>query len=185
MDKKIVTICIVGMFLLISFTVIPVLGMKKTYETENRLTIKSCSINQAPSPPLIKGPASGKIGKWYAWIFCSTDPDGDNIKYCVTWGDLCGDALCSTVTKFYPSGKNVTLYHRYEECSDNDPYIIGAKAMDVYGAFSEWVLFEVTMPKSRTLHNLLSNILKQVQCDFSLLKNLIGTKNYTAKMFII
>ena len=67
--------------------------------------------NSPPSTPVVNGPATGKPGEEYTCTFSSLDPDGDDIIYCIDWGDDTGEVCVG----LYPSGEEVSLTHIYEE----------------------------------------------------------------------
>jgi hypothetical protein len=43
--------------------------------------------NQPPGVPTINGPSNGKPGTSYDFVFNAVDPDGNQIKYIINWGD--------------------------------------------------------------------------------------------------
>ena len=43
--------------------------------------------NEPPTTPEIEGPTSGKAGVAHTYGLCSEDPDGDDITFCIDWGD--------------------------------------------------------------------------------------------------
>jgi hypothetical protein len=96
--------------------------------------------NYPPYPPSIKGEINGNIKTDYEYTFNSTDPNGDNVKYYVDWGD--GN---TEWTGFNESGVEVILTHSWSEKGN---YSIRAYAVDIYGEVSDWGFLEVTMPKS-------------------------------------
>ncbi len=99
--------------------------------------------NEPPTAPDIDGPTSGKPGVEYPYNLCSTDPDGDDIFYCIDWGDGSGEVCIGP----YPSGVcPPPVSHTW---SEQGIYIIKAKAKDTHDAESEWSTLEVTMPKSK------------------------------------
>lgn len=96
--------------------------------------------NQPPPAPRISGPTSGKAGVLYHYGFCSKDPDGDNVTYCIDWGDG------SDIVYIGPFPPNLcgTASHTW---SRQGTYIIKAKASDGQ-AESNWSTLGVTMPLS-------------------------------------
>ena len=48
-------------------------------------------MNEPPSIPEINGPTKGNAGTEYTYEFCSSDLEGDDIYYCVDWGDDSGE----------------------------------------------------------------------------------------------
>ena len=92
--------------------------------------------NYPPFAPHIKG-------KWITrWVvlecyFNATDPDGDDVRYHIDWGDCNCD-----LTGFYKSGVIVTVRHTFEA---EGVYTITACAEDIYGAIGP----DGTIPFSR------------------------------------
>jgi hypothetical protein len=100
--------------------------------------------NNIPSVPNINGQINGKIETPYEYTFASTDPDGDNISYFIKWGD----GSTTSWTSFLTSG---TPYFENHTWSEQNSYIIEAKAKDIYGGESTWATLEVSMPKSKAI----------------------------------
>jgi len=99
--------------------------------------------NNAPSMPRIDGPISGEAGTAYFYDIVSTDPDDDEIKYLVDWGD--GD---SDTTGLYDSGYTATVSHSW---SESRSYTVRVKAIDEHGAESHWGHITISMPKHKEL----------------------------------
>jgi len=101
--------------------------------------------NNPPSTPIIDGSNKGKPNTPYNFTFNSTDPDGDDIaEYVIKWGD---DSSEEIITGPFESGKEVTGSHNW---TSQETFTIKAKAIDIYGADSNWSEFEVTIPRSKT-----------------------------------
>ena len=92
-----------------------------------------------PSNPTIEGPSRGNVREEITYKFQSTDPDGDDISYCIDWGE--GDL---EYTNFYPSGNKISVNHTWNKISS---YLIQVKAIDINGAESGWTTFEVSIPR--------------------------------------
>ena len=125
--------------------------------------------NYAPDAPTIDGPPSGKPGKEYEFTLNSTDPDGDDIKYFIDWGDNTTDE-----TGFNASGTDVKVKHTWSERGD---YTIKAKAIDVNDAESELSTLEITMPKNKAFnfyHNLLNRLFERFPNVFTILRYILG-----------
>lgn len=121
--------------------------------------------NEPPTAPDIDGPTSGKAEVPQEYTFTSTDPNGDDIFYCVEWG--CGDETCSD---FVTSGEPVTLSHTYSQGA----FTIRAKATDTNEAESDWSELEITMPRNRHVTNLfLFRILHQFPNAFPILRHIL------------
>ena len=105
--------------------------------------------NNPPSTPVIRGPTSGKVGTRYDYTLTSTDPDRDAVGFSVDFGD-------GTTIKVNPVAPGEAVTISYAWASQGD-YTIKAKAIDIYGAESEWGSFFVSMPRNRLLHRLIEN----------------------------
>jgi outer membrane protein assembly factor BamB len=101
-----------------------------------------CFGNQQPNKPNITGLNIGKPGIEYEYKFMSSDPDGDNVKYCINWGDDNTEVWIGP----YPSDAEASAKHIWSEKGN---YVIKVKVRDVYGAESDWATLEVTMPKNK------------------------------------
>ncbi len=97
--------------------------------------------NQPPNPPIIDGPPSGKVDVEYEYTFNATDPEEDPAMYFIDWGDN-----STEWTDYNPSGTDVQVKHSWSEKGN---YTIKAKAVDTYGAESDWGALEVTIPRTR------------------------------------
>jgi len=101
------------------------------------------------------------------YTFNAVDPDGDDVKYFIDWGD--GD---TEWTGFSASGTPVVVSHTWAE---EDTYTITAKAQDEYGLESDWGTLEVEMPVNQQVINpLLQMILERFPNAFPLLRQLLG-----------
>ena len=104
--------------------------------------------NTQPFRPSITGPSSGKPGQRLTFVFNAVDPDGDDVKFIIDWGD--GD---SETTSFTGSGNDITASHSW---SENGTYILTVKAEDEYGAVSFETSGKITIPRNKAVT---SNIL--------------------------
>ena len=67
--------------------------------------------NNPPTAPSIEGPGTGKAGTPYDYDFKSIDPDGDDVKYYIDWGDQTYEEWIGP----FPSGQTVTRTHTWEK----------------------------------------------------------------------
>lgn len=125
--------------------------------------------NSPPTSPEINGPSVGKVGVLYNWTFYSTDPEEDNITYYVDWGDgCCGGKYYGP----YPSGQEVTINHTYLQ---QNTYLITAYAMDFIGDKSPNSVFEVVIPREKTVRNtIMERLFVRLLNSFSLLKDIFS-----------
>jgi len=122
--------------------------------------------NDPPGAPVITGTTNGAAGTSYDYGFTATDPDGDDVKYFIDWGDN-----NTEWTGFSASGTPVTVSHTWAK---KDTYTISAKAQDKYGIESDWATLEVEMPVNQQVTNpLLQMILERFPNAFPILRNLL------------
>ena len=101
--------------------------------------------NQPPNVPTITGPTTGPAGTECEYAFNAEDPDDDDVKYHIDWGDD-----NSETTAFSPSGTNVWAKHTW---SEKGTYIIKATAEDNCGLVGPEAILEVTMPRNKMATN--------------------------------
>ena len=141
-------------------------------ETERKLALDGnylykYSDNNAPDPPEFSGPSSGKPGISYEYLFNVVDPDGDQVKYVIDWGDGKTDT-----TDFNPSSVDVSVSHTWSEKGD---YSIKAHAQDEYGLNSLDATFSVTIPRTRAS---MSSLFLSLAERFPILKQLLQLLDY-------
>jgi len=125
--------------------------------------------NNPPDTPTISGTTNGKPGIEYTYTFNSVDPDGDDLVYCIQWGDETGEICVGP----YQSGDDVTATHIYEEKGN---YIIRSKTEDTNEAESPWGELEVSMPVNQQFYGfpLLQRLLERFPNAFPILRHLMG-----------
>ncbi len=124
------------------------------------------SANEPPTIPDITGPTSGKKGDVLEYTFVSTDPDGDDISYCINWG--CGDPeICIGP---FPSGEEQVSSHTYGV----GDYTIQIKALDTNGAETEWKTLDISVPKIKTFNTPFLTFLENHPHLFTLLRQILG-----------
>ena len=82
------------------------------------------------TPEIIEGKTIGKTNTTYTYHVLSSDPEGDNIKYLIDWGD--GN---EEWTPLYHSGEVASISHSW---SNERTYNIKVMASDEKGAESDW-----------------------------------------------
>jgi len=90
-----------------------------------------CEKNSAPDRPQVSGPGAAKPGATLTYGFTSTDANGDDVYYMVSWGD----GTAADWSSARPSGEQLALTHVYP---DSGVYFIKAKARDSDQAESDW-----------------------------------------------
>jgi len=121
--------------------------------------------NSPPDKPTISGEANGKPNTEYEYKFISTDPEEDNITYCIDWGDDTEEVCIGP----YLSSIEASTTHTWSEKGN---YIIKAKARDVNGAESNWATLSVSMPKNKLSNMILFKIFENLFSYFEFLVNL-------------
>ncbi len=100
--------------------------------------------NNPPEIPTINGPTNGKVGDTLDYIISSSDPDGDQVYYWVSWFNGCPGIFWDGP---HDSGDPITKSHTYDE---QGTFTISVQAKDIFDAKSDWVTLEVTIPRSRS-----------------------------------
>ncbi len=121
--------------------------------------------NLPPSAPTIDGPNSGKPGIEYNYKLNAVDPNGDDVRYHIDWGDI-GTGL----TDFNPSGDDVTVAHTWD---DQGTYTIKVKAEDSNGLVGPEATLEVTMPRNKAIISQFQWLLQSHPTLFSMLRLLL------------
>lgn len=122
-------------------------------------------------PPLetdIKGEDNGKINTEYTYTFNAEDPDNDEVRYHIDWGDGKQEW-----TGFFLQRTDVTEKHTYAEKGE---YEIVVYAQDEKGADGPETEYKVTMPKSKGIYfnfNIINWLFEHFPNLFSIIKYLI------------
>jgi dipeptidyl aminopeptidase/acylaminoacyl peptidase len=98
-------------------------------------TLLACTLsplpNNRPDPPLITGPSEGYVDSTYTFTLLGKDPDSNNIKLRVAWGD----ADTSDWTEYIHSGETTQVSHIWTEPG---AYTLRGQAMDWKDSVSDW-----------------------------------------------
>jgi hypothetical protein len=95
------------------------------------------------SPPLspinVSGPTFVEMGLEYVYTLCTTDPEGDSIRYRIDWGD----GFMSDWSGFVASGSSVLFSHSW---SIAGTYSLKVFAEDIYSFNTSWnYVFDVVV----------------------------------------
>ncbi len=99
--------------------------------------------NRPPGKPDIDGPDMGVPGTEYIYVLNAVDPDNDDVRYHIDWGDDTSD-----ITDFNPSGIDVIVKHTW---SEKGTYIVTVKAEDVNGLFGPEATRPITIPRNKAI----------------------------------
>ncbi|KYK23368.1 hypothetical protein AYK24_01105 [Thermoplasmatales archaeon SG8-52-4] len=121
--------------------------------------------NIQPSAPTITGPNVGRWATYYYFNFSSVDPDDDNVKYYIDWGD----GYFNT-TDLNPSGEKVMVSHLWRL---DGTFTIKAKAEDQFGLESPETEKIFKVPRSREINNRFFNFLRFNPNLFPILKRFL------------
>ena len=100
----------------------------------------SLSSNTPPLLPTIEGPEKGKFNVTQDYVLSTEDSQADDISFYVDWGDGSYKMVGSI-----SSGEKFSINHTW---ALEGTYQIKVKAIDQYGASSNWATLTVTMPYS-------------------------------------
>ena len=117
--------------------------------------------NNPPDAPEIYGPATGIVGLSYEFIFCTTDPDGDDVSYYIEWGD----GTSTGWTLYLESGAYASFAYTWNKI---DNYDIRCKAKDIHGSESDWSLRQIPIMKNKDI-NLQSSSTPRSQSEMSVI----------------
>jgi len=118
-----------------------------------------------PLTPVITGETNVKVGEEYTYcINPVVDPDGDRVWVFWDWGDGTNTSWLGP----YGSGEEACANHSWDE---KGTCIIQARLKDDYGALSDWGYLEITVPRTRILHNaFLQRLLEKFPNAFPILR---------------
>jgi CubicO group peptidase (beta-lactamase class C family) len=102
--------------------------------------------NHPPTPPVIDGPLTGRVNKKQDFTLSLFDPDGDDLWYCIDWGDQ------TPLEWVGPYQNNTTLEisHKWKNTTD---YLIKAKVKDSSSLESDWTHLKITISKNKMYQN--------------------------------
>ncbi|MCJ7571967.1 MAG: PKD domain-containing protein, partial [Candidatus Thermoplasmatota archaeon] len=127
------------------------------YDTDEitAVEIKNNPVNK----PAINGKINGRPGRENVYKFVSTDPDADDVTYCINWGDGTKEV------RIGPTQSGVEAYATHTWFKKGN-YIIKAKAIDAYGAESDWATFKVSISKAH-INNPINHLFFSIAGIFS------------------
>lgn len=96
--------------------------------------------NHPPNTPTITGETNGQIQTSYDYTIQTTDPDQDEVKYQIDWGDS-----TITTTGLNESGEEIVIAHIWNL---EGTFSVKVKAIDENNEESNWAMLTVTMPCS-------------------------------------
>ncbi len=99
----------------------------------------------APYAPMISGPGTGSPREKYNYTITTTDPNGDDVYYYVSWGDGITEEWIGP----FPSGEEVIVNHTW---SEKGKYEIRIRAKDNDGLRSALGSLKVSMPKNKPVN---------------------------------
>jgi hypothetical protein len=125
-------------------------------------------VSNPPNTPTIIGEIKGSKKTSYDYTIQTTDPDQDDVKYYIDWGDL-----TTTLTGLYESGWELIISHIW---NTRGTYSVKVKAIDKYCAESNWATLTVTMPYSfnKPMPQFLELLFQRYPNAFPLLRQLMG-----------
>jgi len=137
--------------------------------SDDWFTIDNNNNNNAPNKPSVTGDTNGAIQTSYNYTIQTTDPDQDEVKYFVDWGDNTNSGWLGP----YPSGQTASASHSWNSKGN---YLIKVKARDEHGLESKWANLTVTMPYSynKLILPFLELLFQRFPHAFPILRQLMG-----------
>ena len=129
--------------------------------------VTNVSANSPPDTPTITGDANGTTGTQYTIEVCSSDPDGDDIYFCIDWGDDSGEQCLGP----YASDSCVPLNKIYDA---DGSYTIRVKAQDENQAESGYATLRVSMPKSKSKVSFLFDFIYKIFERFPIIAKILN-----------
>lgn len=121
--------------------------------------------NIQPGAPTITGPNIGEWATYYYFNFSSIDPDNDDVKYHIDWGDG-----YINKTDFKQSGDKVMISHLWRL---DGTFTIIAKAEDQYGLEGPETEKTFKVPRNREINNRYFNFLRFNPNIFPIIQRLL------------
>jgi len=143
-----------------------IFGAESDWSDPLSVTIDS----KPPLAPEIHGPTRGKVGESYNYTFVTTDPDGDDVYYCVNWCDGTGGILLGPCS----SGEEVTANHTFYTSKPRATFTMEARAQDIDGLISDLATLKVRMPRTISFNPLFLKLLERFPHAFPILRHLLG-----------
>jgi hypothetical protein len=130
------------------------------------LSMGEIESDDPPSAPTISGPMEGKPDQILVFNFNSVDPNGEDVRFIINWGDSKTDT-----TSYVESGLDKEAFHIWTE---EGTFLITARAEDASGNTGPTSSFSVTIPRSKVVSNpVIFNFLQKILVHFPLLEKLI------------
>jgi len=128
--------------------------------------------DQPPNMPKIYGAIQGTQGKEYEYGFTSTDPENDNLKYDINWGD----GNIETDIGPFPSGG---IFPRSHSWSKTGTYLVKARVKDEFDYYSDWSEHAISVPRNKAVNfNPLELLFERFPFVFLKFKCLLGLLKY-------
>ena len=127
--------------------------------------IKLGGTNSPPNSPIITGPLNGKPGQTLTYVFNAVDPDGDDVRFIIDWGDT-----SSYTTDFVASGSDKSVSYVWNA---EDTYTITASAEDSFDNIGPSTIFTVVIPRNKVNNNPILNWLQSHLNLFPLLQRFL------------
>ena len=108
------------------------------------------NLGNPPGTPEIEGQRRFNEGEGgeFPYTIYSIDPDDDDLWYCINWSD-------GTMEWFGPYESGEELIINVTIPLERGTYeLFKVKARDIFGAESDWAIFEVTVPKNQQASNM-------------------------------
>ena len=132
----------------LDFTLSAVWVEDETIDINISITNNEALPNNPPETPTIIGPTTGAPEDVIEYRISTTDPEDDDIYYMIDWGD---NTSIEWIGPF-ASGETITKEHSWVEEGE---YLVQVKAKDPDGVETDWATLTVTMPRQKSIQQLL------------------------------
>ncbi len=122
--------------------------------------------NRPPNKPDIDGPNMGLPETEYIYVLNAIDPDNDDIRYHIDWGDETLD-----ITNYHSSGTDLIVKHTW---IGQGTYTIKVYAEDFNGLFGPENSLKMTIPRNKIPNNSFLRLLDRFSYVVPILKQLLG-----------
>ena len=120
------------------------LDINEKWKRRTYLAIASRPANNQPEIPTVTGPNNGKPNIEYDFILNSVDPDGDDVRFVIDWGDSHNET-----TMFVSSGEDTIVSHTWSETGSYECLVY---AEDEYGTAGNQTSFNIAIKKSKSIN---------------------------------
>lgn len=122
--------------------------------------------DEAPDPPKISGPPSGRSNTEYTYEFSTIDYQNDQVYIMIDWGD-------DEITDWIGPLDSEETIQRNHTWSGKNSYSLRARAKDEHGKVSLWANLEVSMSKTKHIDMTLIELIRSYLKIFTIFEHIL------------